>query len=98
LLNNIEGNLLIIECNSCGNFYSDEIRFNEIKWIPMFQTYESYNVSACEICGNAEGYNIAFEKDEDITTIELQNIPNKEVNQRKYLRDLKSMLTFETKY
>lgn len=84
-------NTLHIDC-LCEKSYTHVLNAGKsFKFMQEFGEYENL-FTECPHCGRHNIFNMNIELDEfDYTEIERLGIPNKEVNQRKYVRDIIQM-------
>lgn len=81
MLSKLENNSLFLICNFCGVQSIEEVNISQ-------STDEVYSTIPC-LCGAREFFNLNIELEEESydEIIDL-NMHNKEINQRKYVRDL----------
>lgn len=97
MLDKLEGEKLFVVCNGCGKPFTENLKEDVIQYVPEVNAFKNYHI-LCPICGFGEALNLEIPVEaESIEMIERYRLPNKEINQRKYIRDLQTLLTFENK-
>lgn len=90
MLNRYNKGVLFITCRGCSKDYIHQLKPGQtIRFLEDIGEYENLKTNPCPECGMVEVFNMNIEKEEfNYSDIEEIGIPNKEVNQRKYIRDI----------
>lgn len=92
MIDKITGSIVSLVCNVCGHKYEKPIPQTVLKFNKEFQQYDNLSFE-CDKCGTIEFFNMNIEESLlPFEIIEELNIPNEEVNQRKYVIDLMKLL------
>ncbi|MBP3951121.1 hypothetical protein [Bacillus suaedae] len=86
--------VIFLRCINCDTDYKHHLRAGQkANYNEQFGEYENLDTDPCPSCGTIETLNMNIEEDEfDYEDLEAMGMPNYEVNQRKYVRDVMKQL------